>query len=439
MKKIFFLGFLIIVCIVPELYGKDLFPDGTPITEWFHQIEPTDINTLGKQYCITDYGITKDSTIIQTKKIQTIIDKASENGGGVIIIPEGTFLTGSLFFKQGTHLHLEEKATLKGSDDISDFRLLETRMEGQTITYFAALLNADGLDGFTISGKGTLNGNGHRYWRSFWLRRQWNPKCTNMEEQRPRLLYVSNCKNIQVSGVQLINSPFWTSHYYKCENLKILGVYFYAPTKGLKAPSSDGIDLDVCQNVLIKDCYIAVNDDGICLKGGKGPTADKDPNNGINRNILIEDNTIDNCPALTLGSESVFSYNIIMRRCHMKYAHNVLLLKLRPDTPQNHEHILVEDITGTARIFLNVSPWTQFFDLKGQPEPTSSASKITMRNCNVKCNNLFSIKNSKQYTLSDFRFENLNISSPKEQKVNLDFIIGLQLKNITVNDTKWTE
>ena len=419
-----------------SLQAKDVFPDGTPVPEWFSQTEPTNINSLGKHYRITDYGVINDSAVIQTETIQAIIDKAHENGGGVIIIPKGTFLTGSLFFKQGTHLHLEENAMIKGSDDISDFQLLSTRIEGQTVKYFAALVNADSLDGFNISGKGIINGNGFRYWKAFWLRRGWNPKCTNMDEQRPRLLYISNSKNVHISDVKLINSPFWTSHYYKCENLKITNVHITAGLKDLKAPSSDGIDLDVCQNVLIKGCFIKVNDDGIALKGGKGPTADKDPNNGANRNIIIEDNTIDNCPALTLGSESVHTYNVIMRRCTMINASYVLRIKMRPDTPQKHEYMLVENIAGTARSFLNISPWTQFFDLKGHPEPKSSVSNIIMRNSNVECSRFISVAERPQYTVSELTFENLNISSSTEQKIELDFVKNLRMKNISINGKK---
>ena len=155
-----------------------------------------------------------DSTVVQTKKIQEVIDLAAQNGGGVIVVPQGTFLSGSLFFKNNTHLYLEENAVLKGSDDISHFPVKMTRMEGQTLNYFMALVNADGLDGFTISGKGTLNGNGLRYWKSFWLRRSINPDCTNMEEMRPRIIYMSNCKNVQIEGIRIMDSPFWSCLLY---------------------------------------------------------------------------------------------------------------------------------------------------------------------------------------------------------------------------------
>src|ERR1044072_7112109 len=146
------LAILLIVAILPNLYvfAQEQFPDGTPIPDWFRQNNPTDINKLGTRYRITDNGVKTDSTLIQTQQIQAVIDKAQKNGGGVVIIPKGTFLSGSLFFKQGTHLYLEEGAKLKGSDDISNFPILMTRMEGQSLKYFAALVNADSLDGFTI-------------------------------------------------------------------------------------------------------------------------------------------------------------------------------------------------------------------------------------------------------------------------------------------------
>ena len=76
--------------------------------------------------------------LLQTEQIQAVIDKAAQEGGGVICIPQGTFLSGSLFFKPHTHLYLEKGAVLKGSDDISHFDVIDTRLEGQNLKYFAA-------------------------------------------------------------------------------------------------------------------------------------------------------------------------------------------------------------------------------------------------------------------------------------------------------------
>src|SRR5687768_9301674 len=427
-------------------FSQEVFPDGTSIPDWFRQNKPTDISKLGKHYRITDFKVSKDSTIIQTKKIQDVIDKASEKGG-VVIIPKGTFLSGSLFFKKGTHLYLEEGARLKGSDDISNFPLLMTRIEGQTVKYFAALVNADGLDGFTISGKGTIDGNGLRYWKAFWLRLEFNPKGTNMDEMRPRLVYISNSRNVQVSGVRLINSPFWTSHFYKCENVKLLDLYIYSPKSPVKAPSTDAVDLDACKNVLIKNCYMSVNDDAVALKGGKGPLADKDANNGSNQNIIIEDCTYGFCHgALTFGSESVHDRNIILRRIKVNHAERLLWLKMRPDTPQNYEYVLVEDIQGhDIGNFIFIRPWTQFFDLKGEKvSGTSTASNITMRNIKLDCNNFFNVgiadKNSNtqgyKAKLSNFTFENIEVTAKNFLEIDTSIIENFKLKNVVVNKKK---
>ncbi|WP_207420356.1 rhamnogalacturonidase [Desertivirga brevis] len=428
-------------------YAKEIFPDGTPIPEWFRQNKPTDISKLGKHYRISDFDVVNDSSIIQTKLIQSVIDKASADGGGVIVIPKGTFLSGSLFFKKGTHLHLEDGAKLKGSDDITNFPLVMTRMEGQTLKYFAALVNADGLDGFTISGNGTIDGNGLRYWKSFWLRREFNPSCTNMDEMRPRLVYISNSKNVQLSGVKLMNSPFWTTHLYKCENIKLLDLYIYSPKEPVKAPSTDAVDIDGCKNVLIKNCYMSVNDDAVALKGGKGPTADKNPNNGSNQNIIIEDCTYGFCHgALTFGSESIHDRNIILRRIKISHAERLLWLKMRPDTPQNYEYVLVEDIEGhDIGNFLFVRPWTQFFDLKGeQVAGTSNSRNITMRNIKLDCENFFNVGVPKEvapakgfgYKLSDFKFENLEVTAKKFTEIDTSLIENFKLKNVVVNKKK---
>ena len=270
MKKLMLL-LLATALVIPTSFAAkkakkkvELFPDGTEIPEWFRQNEPVNIEKLGKKYVLTDYEIFADGRL-HTAEIQALIDKAAADGGGVIVVPRGTFMTGGLKFKQGTHLYLEDGATLMGSDFIGDYPLGKTRIEGETCTYFGALINADGLDGFTISGKGTIDGNGLRYHKQFWLRRKWNPKCTNKDEQRPRLVYVSNCKNVQIEGIKLQNSAFWTTHIYNSENVKLLNLSIYSLSKPnhAKGPSTDAIDLDVVKNVLVKGCYMSVNDDAV--------------------------------------------------------------------------------------------------------------------------------------------------------------------------------
>lgn len=423
------------------------WPDGTPMDEWFADTTTVDIASLGRQYRLTDYRIFPDGRL-HTAEIQSLIDKAARGGGGVIVVPPGTFLTGGLHFRQGTHLHLEAGATLLGSDFIGDYPLGKTRIEGQTCTYFGALINADGIDGFTITGEGAIDGNGLRYHKQFWLRRKWNPQCTNKDEQRPRLVYVSNCRNVTIEGVSLQNSAYWTSHFFNCENVRILGCRFTSlHTPGdVKAPSTDAIDLDAVSNIHIKDCYISVNDDAVALKGGKGPYADaykkaypgveipaECAGNGSNENVLVEDCEFGFCHGcLTLGSESVHDRNVILRRiCITGQALNLLWLKCRPDTPQTYEYVTVEDVTGKVKNFINVYAWTQFYDLQGrQDSPLSTASRITMRRCSVDCDVFFNAKRMDDvYGLSDFVFEDISVKAG-DRSFDHSFVKNFKVKNL---------
>lgn len=390
----------------------DNWPDGSKMDDWFLQSGKVDVAQLGRQYVITDYGVSTDSTLVQTTLIQHVIDLCADKGGGVVVIPEGTFLSGALFFPQGTHLHVIGR--LKGSDRIADFPVMLTRIEGETCKYFPALVNAYEVDGFTITGHGTIDGNGLRFWQDFWLRRQWNPACTNKDSQRPRLTYIANSKHVTIQDVHLVNSPFWTNHVYKSHHIRFIDCYIYAPTEGIweqdaakGAPSSDAIDIDACTDVVVRGCYMHVNDDAVVLKGGKGTWADMDVTNGDNQRILIEECTygrVHGC--LTLGSESLHNRNIILRRCKTTNADRVLWLKMRPDTPQHYEYITVENITGHCGRFLFVHPWTQFYKPEKRDDmPLSQCNHIVMRNIQVETPVMLDVEPSDKYKLTDFWLE----------------------------------
>ena len=400
----------------------ETWPDGTVMDAWFMEKGRVDVNTLGRQYVLTDYGVLAGSTEVQTRQIQAVIDRCAQEGGGVVVVPTGTFKTGALFFKQGTHLHLSEGAVLLGSDRIIDFPILTTRIEGETCKYFAALVNADGLNGFTITGKGTIDGNGLKYWQEFWIRRQWNPQCTNKDAQRPRLTYVSNSRNVTIQDVHLINSPFWTNHVYKSDHVRYLDCYIYAPTENVYAPqpkrgapSSDAIDIDVCTDVMVDGCFMHVNDDAVVLKGGKGTWADKDSTNGNCERILIQNchyGRVHGC--LTLGSESLHDRNVILRNCQTDNANRVLWLKMRPDTPQHYEYVLVENITGHCDRFLFIHPWTQFFKPGDRKDmPLSRCNNVTLRNIKVDTKTMLDVKTSEKYELIDFALDGQPIDFSK--------------------------
>lgn len=386
---------------------------------------------------ITDFGVVTDSTIVQTAAIQAVIDSAEASGGGRIVIPEGTFLSGGLFFKPGTKLHLEKGAVIKGSDDINDYPLLPSRMEGRSIYYYAALINAYYVDNFEITGPGTVNGNALKFWEEFWALRKVKPKCTNLEVHRPRLVFLWGCDNLHIDGPTLCNSAFWTTHLYQCNNVLIENTRIEAPREPVRAPSSDALDLDACRNVTVRNCYLNCDDDGACLKGGKGVFAHISPENGIVENILVE-----NCTfgpnlhgVLTLGSECIHAKNVTVRNCTLQTRCSILRLKMRPDTYQTYENITVKDITGTCSTVIEMRPWKQFFDLEGTDEkPVGTVRNILVENIDVDCKSFGHIAGNPDDTVSDFVIRNVNIRA-----TDPEFVCAypqIVFDNVTINGKK---
>ncbi|MCD8208402.1 MAG: glycosyl hydrolase family 28 protein, partial [Bacteroidales bacterium] len=282
-------------------------------------------------------------------------------------------------------------------------------------------------------------GNGLRFWEEFWIRREFNPDCTNLEALRPRLVYMSNCANVTVQDVRLINSPFWTNHLYKCHHVRYLDCYIFAPTTGVRAPSSDALDIDFCHDILVDGCYMSVNDDAVVLKGGKGTYADMDPDNGPNYNVVVQNCTygkVHGC--LTLGSESLHDWNVILRNCTVDNVDRVLWLKMRPDTPQHYEHVRVENVSGTCVRFLVVRPWTQFYNLLEREDmPVSECNDICIKDIDVVSENFFDVGSSDKYVLRDFSFGNCKVEDGGN---NFDptLIGGIIVDNLVINGSEVT-
>jgi len=395
------------------------------------------LSAQSADYVITDYGVNVDSTRMNTQAIQSIIDKASTEGGGTIVIPRGVFLSGALFFKPNTKLRLTEGAVLKGSDNIADYPLIPSRMEGKSIHYYAALVNAYHVDSFAISGQGKIDGNGLRYWKAFWACRDSmkliGKSATNLEVHRPRLLFIWGCDKVTISGVKLHNSGFWTTHLYQCNDVLIENCDIRSPFRPVKAPSTDGIDIDVCKRVTIRKCYISVNDDGVCIKGGKGPYAHKLSENGIVEDVLVEDCVFgESHGLLTLGSESIHARNITVRNCTIDSNTPILRLKMRPDTYQIFENITVENITGKCGTIIDVKPWTQFFTMEGSKEkPYGIIRNISMSNINVQCNTFGEIAGNPLDKVSNIQLKNIKATA-KEAGLKCKYT-GVKIENVIVN------
>lgn len=393
---------------------------------------------VAPRFKLTDHGVVNDSTVVQTVAIQRVIDKAEAMGGGEIIVPSGTFLSGALFFKPGTTLRLEEGAVIKGSDNIEDYPLIPSRMEGRSIYYHAALINAYHVDGFEINGPGTINGNGYKFWVQFWdnveRAREENRSWTNLEVRRPRLVFLWGCDNARLSGVRMINSAFWTSHFYLCNDLIVENCEVQAPREPVRAPSSDAIDLDGCHRVIVRGCYLNCDDDGVCLKGGKGVFAHKSHENDSVTDVLVEGCVFGTNlhGTLTLGSECVHANNVVLRNCRLDNDCSLLRLKMRPDTYQVYENIRIENVTGRCGSVVEVLPWKQFFSLEGTDEkPVGLIRNISIKNIDLKCNGLGVIAANPDDKVENFEFENVAVKA--ESDIFRCNYPDVKLKNVTVN------
>lgn len=395
------------------------------------------------EYVITDFGAIADSTTLNTKAIQSTIDLAAANGGGTIVVPKGVFLTGALFFKPKTKLSLAKDAVIKGSNDINNYPYLPSRMEGQNLDYYSALINANEVDSFSIEGLGTIDGNGYLFWDRFWSHVDSMVKAgkpwTNLEVHRPRLVYISNSNHINISGIKLKNSGFWTTHLYKCKNILIENCEITSPLSPIKAPSTDAIDLDVCSLVVIRGCYLSVNDDAIAIKGGKGPYADKLPENGSVKNVLIEKcNFGDSHGCVTIGSECIHAKNIVIRNCTVNSKAPILRLKIRPDTPQLYEDISLENITGKASSIISMRPWRQFYDLKDRKDPPFALVKnISFTNINITCDRIGDVDGNPNDVVENIIFKDCNIKTLVNDKINTKYYGVIVFDNVVVNDKQF--
>jgi parallel beta-helix repeat protein len=297
-----------------------------------------------------------------------------------------------------------------------------TRIEGHFEPWRLALVNVWNMSHVRIGGTGQLNGNGAPFWTLFYDRRSANPATTNLDVERARLMFIDHCDDVRVENISFQDSQFWNLHLYHSHDVLVshLRINAASALTGGRSPSTDGIDVDSCQNITIQSCQISNNDDDIALKGSKGPHADLLADNPPDENILIQNCTIgDGNGLLTCGSEATIVRNVLVRNCNIYGGAKMLTLKLRPDTPQHYSNITLDGITlnGTGSM-INVAPWTQFFDLQGQPGPARSLDHITVRNITGNFGSFGSIRGNVANpqrgtlgdTISDFTIENVNVN-----------------------------
>jgi len=396
----------------------------------------------GTRASILDFGAVADDATINTRAIQAAIDKLAGSSGGTVVVPRGVFVSGALFFKPGVHLHLEQGAVLKCSTDMKHFPAQRTRIEGHFEESFnPALINAKGCDGLQITGQGTFDGAGRPIWDEFWRQRNAAPdkhNFRNLAVPRARLALIENSKGVVVDGVTFKDSQFWNLHLYRCRNVIVRNARFQVPDDYKQAPSTDGIDLDSCQDVTIEGCDFSVTDDCIAAKGSKGPHALEDKDSPPVERIRVRNCTFRRGNGMmTLGSEATIVRDVIVENCTATGASHVAVLKLRPDTPQHYEDIHFRNLTLDAKTehgqIISVQPWSQYANLDGAAPPKSIVRNISLEGVKGRFGGFGTIKpNPGQTEISGILLKDFDVQLTHD-KLEVAGTNGVRFENVVVN------
>lgn len=279
-------------------------------------------NAVAQNYNVLKYGAKNDSSKLATAAIKKAIEAASKAGGGTVYFPAGKYLTGPIHLKSNITIFIDAGAELHFSDNFDDYLpMVKSRYEGVDVTSFSPLFYAYEAENIAIVGRGIVDGHGKKWWdfvegyKEGQPRSKWQhmfdelnkdillpdePKQMKRGFLRPPFIQTMYCKNVQIDGITIRNSPFWTINPQFSENVTINGVTIFNPESF--APNTDGINPESCNNVHISNCHISVGDDCITIKSGK----DKP---GRAKNFPAENYTITNSTMLSghggvvIGSE----------------------------------------------------------------------------------------------------------------------------------------
>jgi polygalacturonase len=268
-----------------------------------------------RDFGVTNYGAFGDGTVDCTKAFQDAIAACNKAGGGRVVVPSGTFLTGAIHLKSRVNLHLTKDATILFSKDPAAYLpVVFTRFECTEVMNYSPFVYAFEQENIAITGEGTLDGQANAAeWHSWKSTSGDSKKLVQMGKDnvpvkdrvfgeghhlRPNMIQPCRCRNVLIEGVRVINSPMWVLHPLYSTNVTIRGV-----TVEAQGPNTDGCDPDSCTDVLIEDCSFSDGDDCIAVKSGR----DED---GRRVNIPCENVVIRNCHfeaghgGVTMGSET---------------------------------------------------------------------------------------------------------------------------------------
>lgn len=367
----------------------------------------TSIANEDNKYLITEFGAVGDGKTLNTTAVQAAIDTCALQGGGTIVVPEGIFISGALFLKQGVNLHVQKDGILKGTVNPDDYPQVPTRWEGVECEWTSAFINAFDMKNVKLTGEGIIDGSG-----DLWMER-FPRNTTELKTGRPRLIGIQNCTNVLVSGLTLKNQACWGLFILYSTDVVVGNLTIRAEHNII---SSDGIDIDSGKKIRITGCDIDVNDDCISIKSGK----DED---GRRVNRPAEDIIIENCMfryghgGVAMGSEmSGGIRNVEIRNCIME-ADNwaPIRFKSQPSRGGIVENITFRDITlnNTRKAFEFNMEWRMVPPLKPPSDPLPVVRNISIINVSGNVQNIGDMHGLNDSPIENVVFQNCVITAKK--------------------------
>ncbi|MGM9735664.1 MAG: TIM barrel protein [Candidatus Cryptobacteroides sp.] len=358
------------------------------------------IHSSASVHDVTEYGVRPGSGKVQTRLVQDAIDKCSSEGGGIVNIPSGTIVCGTVFLRDGVTLNLEKGAVLQGSPDLSDYPDLEISRKG--------LVHAEHVSNVGITGEGRIDANGS------------NPVFHSGPKSIFRIYAVNfeHCTGIRVSDVEIVNASFWTLRLDDCDFASIRGVRIHS----VSYFNNDGIDIDG-RNITVSDCIIDCIDDGICLKSYY---RDKPCENISISNCIVSSN----CNAIKFGTASRGGFrNIVVSNCIIKapsqndyFDYKKYIVPGVTDNYTNNSGIALELVDGGVLEQVVISGITMYNTLtpffirlgKRRTDVPGTLSNVSISNITASSNSLMtsSITGIPERDVEGIRFSHIVLNCP---------------------------
>ena len=238
---------------------------------------------------IRDYAALSKGGEDWTEAFSTAVADIRKQGGGVLQVPPGVYMTAPIKLCSHMTLEVQSGATIRFIQDETVFPKIALEFEGIPKELPMSCIFAEDEENVVVTGGGTIDGQGSYWWRFI--------REVDKGHPRPYLVCFNRCHHVTLENVTLTNSPCWTVHPLRSQDVVIRGLRIKNPAD---SPNTDGIDPDACQDVRIHDCTIDVGDDCIAIKSGTEDTPNRQP---CERIIISNCHFLHGHGGVVLGSE----------------------------------------------------------------------------------------------------------------------------------------